>query len=279
MSKKTKIPAKTQAPGIEPKSMVPESLCGAGLTVAQRRELQDPGTGLDPVAPSASAGLMHLIEKATLSPDCDVAKLEKIFDMKERWEATEARRAFIVASSAFRAEAPRLMKNRRVEFQTSKGRTEYYHATLDSIAEALARVLSKVGLTYRWETQQVDGSIRVRCILTHVLGHSESVSLEAPPDQSGGKNSIQAVASTVSYLQRYTLLAITGLATSDQDDDGACEDFITEDEEAQLVELMEASGADKAKFLAYLKILTISQLPGGRFIEAKNLLETKRGTT
>jgi len=37
---------------------------------------------------------------------------------------------------------------------------------------------------------------------------------------SGNKNPIQAIASTVSYLERYTLLAITGLTTKDMDDDG-----------------------------------------------------------
>jgi hypothetical protein len=43
--------------------------------------------------------------------------------------------------------------------------------------------------------------------------------MSAPPDASGGKNTIQQIASTVTYLQRYTLLAITGVATKGQDDD------------------------------------------------------------
>ena len=37
---------------------------------------------------------------------------------------------------------------------------------------------------------------------------------------TGSKNAIQAIGSTVSYLCRYTLLCVTGLATSDPDDDG-----------------------------------------------------------
>jgi hypothetical protein len=53
------------------------------------------------------------------------------------------------------------------------------------------------------------------------MGHSEEGAvLEGAPDTSGSKNSIQAVGSTVSYLERYTLLAATGLAAKDQDDDG-----------------------------------------------------------
>ena len=41
-----------------------------------------------------------------------------------------------------------------------------------------------------------------------------------PPDTGGAKNAIQARASTKSYLERYTLKAITGLSEQDDDDDG-----------------------------------------------------------
>jgi hypothetical protein len=53
------------------------------------------------------------------------------------------------------------------------------------------------------------------------MGHSELTKMTAPSDTSGQKNSIQAIASTITYLQRYTLLAATGLTTKDMpDDDG-----------------------------------------------------------
>jgi hypothetical protein len=84
----------------------------------------------------------------------------------------------------------------------------------------VGKSLADHGLSHRWETEQKDNLIRVTCILTHALGHSERVVLEARPDDSGKKNAIQQVGSTVTYLQRYTLLAITGMATTDQDDDG-----------------------------------------------------------
>jgi hypothetical protein len=46
--------------------------------------------------------------------------------------------------------------------------------------------------------------------------------MSGPHDQSGGKNAIQAIASTVTYLERHTAIAITGVAVSDEeDDDGA----------------------------------------------------------
>lgn len=42
----------------------------------------------------------------------------------------------------------------------------------------------------------------------------------AAPDTGGAKNAIQARASAQTYLQRYTLKAITGLSEQDDDDDG-----------------------------------------------------------
>ena len=73
--------------------------------------------------------------------------------------------------------------------------------------------MGRHGLSYRWDIGQRDGRIHVSCIVTHKAGHSETVTMDAAPDNSGKKNSIQQIASSVTYLQRYTLLAIAGLAT------------------------------------------------------------------
>ena len=40
-------------------------------------------------------------------------------------------------------------------------------------------------------------------------------------DDSGQKSAIQQVASTITYLRRYTLTGVLGIATTDQDLDGA----------------------------------------------------------
>jgi hypothetical protein len=44
--------------------------------------------------------------------------------------------------------------------------------------------------------------------------------LQADNDQTGNKNPIQALGSAVSYLQRYSVLCLLGLACADADDDG-----------------------------------------------------------
>lgn len=167
-----------------------------------------------------SGALMALINRAATDPTFDVAKLESLLAVKERWEAAEAKKAFVSALNAFKAEPMSIRKNKHVDFTSAKGRTHYWHATLDNVCDVIGKSLAEHGLSHRWETEQKDRVIRVTCILTHELGHSERVMLEASPDDSGNKNSIQAVGSTVTYLQRYTILSITGMATMDQDDDG-----------------------------------------------------------
>ena len=148
----------------------------------------------------------------------DISQLEKLMDLQERWEAGEAKKAFVSAMSEFKANPPKINKNRSVEF----GTTKYKHASLGHVCDQIGGGLGVVGISYRWLTNQDDkGVIRVTCILTHQRGHSEETALRSNPDQSGGKNSIQAIGSTVTYLQRYTLLAATGMATDEQDDDGA----------------------------------------------------------
>lgn len=231
-----------------------------------------------PAPEQGSVSLMRLIERAATSPDFDVAKLEKLLDVKERWEANEARKAFTAAKAAFKAEAPRLLKNRKVAFPSQKGRTEYDHATLDAITEALSPVLAKHGLAFSWETTQNEaGLVRVACVLTHVLGHSERVALQAAADQSGSKNPIQAIGSTVTYLERYTLLAITGLATAEQDDDGAGSSTVLDAEQKDtLIATMREVGADTGKFMTYLGVESLDVLPAHRFEEAMTALRAKK---
>lgn len=151
----------------------------------------------------------------------DLSSLDKVLDLQIKWEANEARKAYVAAMAAFKAEPMEILKRKLVEFSTRDGdTTSYRHAELADVTDAVVPAMGKHGLSHRWDVKQDGGAITVTCTITHALGHSESVSMTAPPDASGKKNAIQQVASTTTYLQRYTLLAATGMATKDMDDDG-----------------------------------------------------------
>lgn len=163
---------------------------------------------------------LALVDKA-LEKGVTADTIEKLMQLAMQWDANEARKAFVVALNAFKANPPVIDKNKHVSYENRDGScTEYDHATLDHVVEIVSPALSQQGLSHRWKTTQAEGKVRVTCILTHALGHSEETTLESGPDTSGGKNAVQGIGSAVTYLQRYTLLAAIGLAAQDQDDDG-----------------------------------------------------------
>ena len=150
----------------------------------------------------------------------DVTLIEKMMALQERNDANEARKAYHRAMAAFAANPPEIEKDKKVSYTTQKGTTSYSHAQLGTSAEKIQAALSPHGLHASWRTIQTDKSIKVICRITHELGHFEETDLSAGADDSGSKNSIQAIGSTISYLERYTLFALTGIASKDMDDDG-----------------------------------------------------------
>lgn len=153
--------------------------------------------------------------RIAIEKDADLDKLQKLMDLQERWEAERARKAFTEAMNLFKANPPDIKKNKKVAF----GETKYDYASLDHVSKIIGAELSKYGLSHRWAVEQTKESIKVTCVITHSMGHSESVSMEGPSDTSGKKNAIQSIGSTITYLERYTLLAATGIAVKGQDDD------------------------------------------------------------
>lgn len=167
------------------------------------------------------APIDRILEIALLKTDVDLDKLERLYLLKRQYENDQARNAFTAAMAAFKAEPITIDKDRHVNFTTSKGTTDYWSATIGNVVAKLVPALAAHGFSHRWDSKQDGGKIAVTCILTHQQGHSETYTLVASPDDSGGKNAIQSIASTQTYLQRYSLLGVTGYATVDQfDDDG-----------------------------------------------------------
>lgn len=189
----------------------------------------------------------------------DLTGLKDMLELQKQWEAHEAKKAYHKAMAAFKANPPDIDKDREVDFTTKTGiRTNYRHASLHNVATKINQALSKHGLSAAWRTEQPEGGIRVTCTITHELGHSESTSLTAGADQTGNKNPIQAISSTVSYLERYTILALTGLATRDMDDDGNAAGTpppapITEPQAIELTDMAEAAPGGIDRFKPWLK--------------------------
>lgn len=148
----------------------------------------------------------------------DIAQLERLMALQERFEANEARKAFSEAFAAFKATAVTILRTKEIKDGPLNGKK---HAELGEIVKTVSPALSNHGLSLSWKiTKDEPGWLEVTCTIRHVAGHSESVSMGGAPDTGPGRNAIQARGSAKSYLERYTATAILGLAAADEDDDG-----------------------------------------------------------
>lgn len=210
-----------------------------------------------PEAPAVMTPMDMLNRAVTAGADIDV--LEKLMGLQERWEANQARKAFDEAVAAAKAEIPPIQRN-------AKGHNDKRYADFSAIAKVVDPILSRHGLSYRYRTQQND-RISVTCVLSHMAGHSEETTLSGPADASGNKNAIQAIGSTLTYLQRYSLVQMLGLAASNDDDGAAAKggETITSEQADELIDLLEANGKDRAKFLKWAKVASVEDIPAAYF--------------
>lgn len=228
--------------------------------------------------PSNALTPMDMVGRAVAS-GASIEVVEKLMALHERWEATQARKAFDEAMSAAKAEIPVIFKSREVDFTSAKGRTHYRYEDLAEIARTVNPILGRHGLSYRFRTSSpANEPVTVTCIVSHRLGYSEENTLSAGRDESGNKNSIQAVGSTLTYLQRMTLKAALGLAAS-SDDDGQSQDtgeLITETQRDALLKLIDEVGGSVGVFCKYFKIDAVAGLPASQYQRAVAALEAKR---
>lgn len=181
---------------------------------SQALQSATPGTALAQASNPFMPMAMLAMEKGAMD------QLERLLDLQMKWDADQARKAWVAAMAAFKALPIKIIKAKLVKFETNGGgETSYRHATLADVVDAVVAGMGKHGLSHRWDVKQVDGQVSVTCTITHSAGHSEAVTMQAAPDNSGKKNNIQQVASAVTYLQRYTLMAATGVAASDMEED------------------------------------------------------------
>ena len=190
-----------------------------------------PAPVLTPPAPvpamqqPAPSGPMGMAMQA-MSMGMTVADLHSLLALQKDYEANEARKAYVADMVLLKMNPPEILKDKHVNYTGTKGTVDYDHATIGGICSKVITAAAQHGFSHRWKPTQNNGSqISVTCVITHRLGHFEETTLEGPPDQSGGKNAIQGVASTTTYLSRYSLLMGFGFATKDMPDDdgrGAC---------------------------------------------------------
>lgn len=157
------------------------------------------------------------------------SEIEALVGFAERWEKRQAMQEFTAAMAACRADLPVLRKTGHVSYaQKEKGKPsiEFYHLELGQVMAQINPVLAKHGLNVRWQIEQPEKNaqgivkattVRVTCYIAHLRGYEIENSVLGFAD-SRMDSPFRAVASAITYLQRYTLGPLLGYASAQDDD-------------------------------------------------------------
>jgi hypothetical protein len=212
--------------------------------------------------------ILALIQRAAQDPACDIDKMERLLQMKERMDARNAETAFNQALSSAQADIGRIAADATNPQTRSKYAT---YAKLDSI---LRPVYTRHGfaLSFDETDSPKPDHIRVLCHLTHSAGHRQTFQKDMPNDGKGAKGGdvmtkTHAAGAALSYGMRYLLKGIFNVAIGEEDTDGndPREPTLNERQVADLDCLLDSTGANKAQFLKWAKVTRLDEIPAKNF--------------
>jgi hypothetical protein len=157
------------------------------------------------------------------------------------------------------------------------------YADLTAVIEAIRAPLSKNGIAWVQTIEPANGGM----VLTTTLVHGESGEWVRSIYPLPAATAPQQFGSALTYAKRYSLAALVGIS-ADEDDDAntaqkgansnghAPEGNITDQQIEALQSAIVEAGADISKFLAYLKVDNLSELPASRYRAAMDALAAKR---
>lgn len=166
-------------------------------------------------APIRQDERLHPMVQAVIAQGASVEQLRDLMQLQREHEAHIARQAFSDARRRLLDDLPPLVApDRRVDI---RGGAKYRYASLPQVMTAVTPALRRHGFSVSWRTDTDNRDIVVTCVLSYG-GHDETCTRQSPPDSKGAKSPVQASQSTVTYLQRHTLLALLGVVTGDAPD-------------------------------------------------------------
>lgn len=170
-----------------------------------------------PVTQNESSQILGIIERLAMSPGSDMAKLEKMIDLQERILNKNAQMAFAADFSAMQVDMPEILQTGEIKHN---GKLISKYAKFEDINTAIRPIISKYGFGVSFRVNQDGGPIKVKGILSHKGGHEVDTDITLPADNSGSKNNVQAIASSISYAKRHIIKALLNIAERGEDDDG-----------------------------------------------------------
>lgn len=185
--------------------------------------------------------MLAMMERLATTPNMSVDVLRQMMDLQERILDRNAKQDYMASFAEMQPKLPAI--GRKGAAHNGK------YAKYEDIVETVRPVLGDYGFGFSHRVNQADAKIEITCTLTHRSGYSESTQFVAAADSSGSKNAVQAVGSTIAYGKRYTLLALLGIATKDEDDDADTATPITSQQALEISNLVDETGTNLQQFL------------------------------
>lgn len=218
--------------------------------------------------------ILEIFAQLARDPTVDVARIQQLMELQKWAEEREAEKQFIAAFQRLQPRLPRIQKDGVIDMG-SKGSLPF--PKYETIDAAIRPLLTEEGFSTSFGAAPAPQGITITCTLSHKVGHSKTESMPLPFDTGPGRNSLQAVGSTISYGKRYLLCAILNIVTVNEDTDGA-RGYIDEQGVNNIINLIaacEMTPVMQTKFLKWLKIDRIESLPARDYEKAYNFLSAK----
>jgi ERF superfamily len=240
--------------------------------------------------PPTVGNMLAAIARAASDPAVDVGKMRELLAMQREILAEHAKMDAAEAKARVLELMPRITKRGEIIItERAKGapsneasgtrkiiqRTKY--AKYEDIDKIIRPILAEHGFTLTHTTSaNPAGGLLVTGVLKHKGPHGvfvETSEMPLPLETSGSKNNVQGVGSSMSYGRRYTTTALLNLIFEGEDDDGnggsKPPELLTDEQVAELSQLMTAAGAKLDLFLEAYEIPTLGDLPADKFEHAK----------
>lgn len=167
-----------------------------------------------------SAAMLQIIQSMATNPACDIEKLERLMQLKERMDAKQAEAEFNAALSRVQGGMG------RVEADATNSQTRSQYATYGKLDKAVRPIYSREGFSLSFSTEAApEGFVGMVCFVSHSAGHTREYRALVPSDGKGAKGGdvmtkTHAFGSGTSYGMRYLLKMIFNIAIGEEDDDG-----------------------------------------------------------
>lgn len=219
------------------------------------------------------ANILELLARASMDPRVDPEKMRALFDMR-------ARELFCAALDAAQQE---IYRNPVVKTSVNPS-TKSFYAKLEAISDVIDPIIHKHGLaiSFTGADSKLEKHYRFKALLYHKGGYiNDDLFIDFPADDVGPKGNpnktpLHAVASASTYAKRYLKTMIFDVPLIGVDDDGNLgRTPITEEQVKKLTEKMREAKVDEAKFLAWLGVSNLAELPQAKLGKAFMGIEQK----